>query len=466
MKMAKKCLFWTQIVALMAVLGLSGCNFMGRNESMDNRNSTNQIGYENDTSPDKGNKMPGNMRSRLDGNSILQINSIMQGEKIKSHLNNHPHINVIDHNQRDKSHYLENQVTVKFTVHPQPDEMTKILRDIDGKLLKNHSTICIFRSNSKSAKELVNYFNQRKDVLYSEPNYILMQNSQPPNDQFYGDYQWNLPMIRTEEGWNISRGTENIEIAVIDTGVDLNHPDLVHSIAKGYNVIEDNDLPHDDNGHGTHVSGIIASETDNFEGVAGISWFNKIMPVKAMRAEGYGTSFDIARGIIWAVDNGADVINMSLGNYQPSEVLKEAIDYAYKKNVVLVAAAGNDSTNQPSYPAAFPEVLCVTAVDWNGNIAQFSNYGEHVDVAAPGVDIASTYLDKQYAALSGTSMASPHVAALAGLIRSINPKLKNTEVMDIIRRSTIDLGEEGKDQYYGNGLIDIAKALREAEYKK
>ncbi|MCM3125427.1 MULTISPECIES: S8 family peptidase [unclassified Mesobacillus] len=258
-------------------------------------------------------------------------------------------------------------------------------------------------------------------------------------------------------------GDEHIIIAVIDTGVDLDHPDLSRRLTNGYNVLENNDFPDDDNGHGTHVSGIIASETNNQEGIAGITWYNKIMPIKAMGAEGYGTTFDIAKGIIWAVDHGANVINMSLGNYQPSSLLKEAIDYAYNKNVVMISAAGNENTMQPSYPAAYPEVLSVSAVDNTGRRASFSNYGDYIDVSAPGVQITSTYFNQQYAALSGTSMASPHVAGLAGLLLSANPNLTNREVIDIIKNSAYDLGIPGNDSDFGNGLIDVKNALEAAQ---
>jgi type VII secretion-associated serine protease mycosin len=288
-----------------------------------------------------------------------------------------------------------------------------------------------------------------------------------PNDQLYQErYQWNLPAIGTEQGWEISRGTEDIKIAIVDTGVDLDHPDLENRLVDGYNVIEDSDNPDDDNGHGTHVAGIIASETNNREGTAGVTWYNQIMPVKAMGAKGYGTTFDIAKGIVWAVDHGADVINLSLGNYQESNVLKQAIRYAFKKDVVMIAAAGNDSSNQPSFPSAYPEVLSVSAIDYDGKRASFSNYGDYVDIAAPGVYIPSTYYQKQYAALSGTSMAAPHVSGLAGLIKSANPDLSNKEVMSIIQKSAIDLGRKGKDIEFGNGLIDVNQALEDAQESK
>ncbi|MDU5949846.1 MAG: S8 family serine peptidase, partial [Paenibacillus macerans] len=158
----------------------------------------------------------------------------------------------------------------------------------------------------------------------------------------------------------------------------------------------------------------------------------------------------------------AKVINMSLGNYADAQFLHEAIKYAYNHDVVLIAATGNDNTERPGYPAAYPEVLSVSATDFNLKKASFSNYGDYIDVMAPGESIASTYPDNQYAALSGTSMASPHVAALAALIRSINPDLKNTEVMDIIRKNVIDLGDAGRDKYYGYGQIDVYAALQAA----
>jgi subtilisin family serine protease len=148
-----------------------------------------------------------------------------------------------------------------------------------------------------------------------------------------------------------------------------------------------------------------------------------------------------------------------LGNYAQAEFLHDAIRYAYDRGVVLVAASGNDNTDRPGYPAAYPEVFAVASTDADGSRSSFSNYGDYIDVAAPGASIASTYPGSQYAALSGTSMASPHVAALAGLIRSINPDLTNVEVMDIMRKSARDLGAAGKDNNFGYGQIDVVKAL-------
>ncbi|WLD91598.1 S8 family peptidase [Alkalihalobacillus sp. AL-G] len=392
---------------------------------------------------------------------LVEINSLEFGTKLVQKLNTDPSFGVITHENKVNSHFQEHEATVKFEVKPDSDELLQINKAIDGEVAEKLDSTYIFRAKSLSTPDLIDYFKKRNDVVFAEPNYIYLQNA-ITNDRLYQQYQWNLPAIQTEDGWNISRGNENVVIAVIDTGVDMKHPDLMGRLTDGYNVLTDSPTPNDDNGHGTHVAGIIASETNNGLGVAGMTWYNLIMPIKAMNAEGYGTSFNVAKGIRWATDHGADIINMSLGNYKASQAMKEAVDYANNKNVILVAATGNENTNQTSYPAGFEGVLGVAAVNQNLNRASFSNYGNYVDVAAPGVDIASTYLDGQYAALSGTSMATPHVSALAGLIRSLNPDLKNTEVLDIIKETTEDVGRPGKDVFTGSGVINIAEALQTA----
>jgi thermitase len=390
---------------------------------------------------------------------IMTLDSLTANNQLKAKLNNSPGIKMIQHNEQNQSHHYQNQVIVSFKKVPLTQELINIEKAINGKVVRHMKNIFVFQSKTNTSAQLERYFTNRIDVEYAEPNYIYLQN-EVPNDLFYLKYQWNLPIIQTEEGWKFSKGNANVTIAVIDTGVDLNHPDLVHRLIKGYNVIEDHHIPEDDNGHGTHVAGIIASEVNNREGVAGITWFNHIMPIKVLNSEGYGSSFDVAKGIIWAVDHGAHVINLSLGNYQPSELLQEAVRYAYDRDVVLIAASGNDYSAQPSFPAAYPEVLSVGAVNPDGSLAEFSNYGDYLDVVAPGTEIPSTFVHNRYAALSGTSMAAPHVTALAGLIRSLNPNLTNTEVIDIINKSTIDLGVPGKDVLFGNGLINIYKAMQ------
>ncbi|MFM1651402.1 S8 family peptidase [Brevibacillus sp. B_LB10_24] len=393
---------------------------------------------------------------------IPRINYIEQARDIRREVESRPHIKKIHHNERDRSHYVEHEIVVRFS--PRPDQATiqKILAKVDGKIKRDYGESMIIKSNSKTTKEMMKVFAEHPDSVYAEPNYLLLPNV-VPNDTYYHRYQWNLPMIGMEEGWNITEGSKDVIVAVVDTGIDLKHPEFKGKLVPGYNFIDDNDVPMDDNGHGTHVSGIIAARTNNSAGIAGMSWNSKIMPVKAIGADGSGSAFDIAQGIRFATDNGADVINLSVGNYTSSAALREACRYAFDNNVILVAASGNDDTDQPGYPAAYPEVMGVAAVDHLKARADFSNYGDYVDVAAPGVDIPSTYIESDYAALSGTSMACPHVTAFASLIRSVNPGMKNSEVMRLIRETATDLGKPGKDPEYGYGLINVNAALTQLQ---
>lgn len=372
------------------------------------------------------------------------------------------------------SHYHQNQVVVRFNKEPTEAELSQIRKEIGGSTVQKLGYTYVFESDRMEAKALMNYF-RKWNVSYSEPHFLYLTNesavptptanSITPNDALYRRYQWNLPQIETEAGWNISKGSDQVTVAVIDTGVDLKHPDLKNQLVSGLNVVNKDADPQDDVGHGTHVAGVIGALVNNNLGVAGMSWYNRIMPVKVLDSSGAGSTYAVAQGIIWATDHGAKVINMSLGNYADAEFLHDAIRYAYDRDVVLIAASGNDNTDRPGYPAAYEEVFAVAAADSQKSKASFSNYGDYIDVTAPGVSIASTYLNNQYAALSGTSMASPHVTALAALIRSVNPKLKNTEVMQLMRDTATDLGQAGKDKYFGYGLIDVAAALKAAQPK-
>lgn len=357
---------------------------------------------------------------------------------------------------------VNNEVVVRFHTEPDAATLAKIKRDIQADIVrKNHAPTYVFRSQNMNTDQLMAYF-QKFGVQLVEPNHRLRQN-ELPNDVLYQRYQWNFPKIQIENAWKFTTGDPHSIIAVVDTGVDLDHPEFQGQLIPGHNMIENTDVPQDDNGHGTHVSGVIVARTNNIEGVAGMNWTSKVMPVKALDADGSGSVFDIADGIRWAVDHGAKVINLSLGEYEDSAYLRDAIQYATSKDALVVAAMGNDDTSQSSFPAACPEVLAVCAVDQNGQRATFSNYGDHAGVSAPGVSIASTFPGHRYAAMSGTSMASPHVAGLAGLIRGLNPDLTANQVKDIIVRTATDIGPQGRDPYYGAGLINVNEAVKIAQ---
>jgi hypothetical protein len=240
--------------------------------------------------------------------------------------------------------------------------------------------------------------------------------------------------------------------------VDTTHPDLAGRTVAGYNVVDPSSAPSDTAGHGTFVAGVIAANTNNGAGVAGVVWNGRVMPVKVFAGASAFDS-DVATGIVWAVDHGARVINLSLGGPQPSDLLHAAVQYAANRDVVVVVAAGNSGDNTPQYPAAFPEVIAVGATDPAGQRVDFSTYGDWLDVAAPGFNITSTYLNGGYATGAGTSFAAPIVSGIAALVRAQNPALTQAQVGDRLRTSARDAGPRGIDPYYGYGVIDAARAL-------
>lgn len=369
------------------------------------------------------------------------------------------------------SHYAVDEIVVKFRSALTERQLLKLRKELEISVVRHTGKTYVFRSKKHQAKELKAYFLKEWKPEFIEPHYLYLTNAEEgesenqsivPNDTLYSEYQWNLPEIATENGWNVTKGSAEVVVAVLDTGVQSDHPDLKGRLVEGINIVDPSVSPEDDVGHGTHVAGIIAAEVNNNEGVAGMTWFTKIMPVKVLDSTGAGSTYSVAEGIIWATDHGANIINMSLGNYAEAEFLHDALKYAYERGVVLVAASGNDNTDRPGFPAAYPEVLAVSATDSDESRADYSNYGDYIDVAAPGTSIPSTYPGSRYAALSGTSMACPHVAALASLVRAANPVLSNEEVMNILRTTSRDLGAQGRDSEFGFGQIDVKSALQSA----
>jgi serine protease len=282
----------------------------------------------------------------------------------------------------------------------------------------------------------------------------------PSGSDPYRSQQWDFSKIRVADAWQKSTG-DGVVVAVIDTGVDSTHPDLKANVLKGYDAIANKVAAGaDGNGHGTHVAGTIAAVTGNSVGVSGIAPDVKILPVKVLSDSGSGTMSDTAEGIVWAADNGAQVINMSLGSTSKVAAVSNAIAYARSKGVTVVAAAGNEraSGSPTSYPGADAGVIAVAATDSADRYASYSNAGSYVDVAAPGSGIISTYKGS-YASLNGTSMASPHVAAVAALLKGYQKSLTPDQIETALEKSAVDLGATGFDNDYGNGRIDAVAAL-------
>lgn len=279
-----------------------------------------------------------------------------------------------------------------------------------------------------------------------------------PNDEFYTS-QTYLQQIKMEEAWDIATESDEDElvIAIVDTGVDLTHPDLKDSLVKGVNLIHPHRTEQDDNGHGTSLAGIIGAKRNNTIGIAGMLQQAKIMPIKALDERGTGDENKLGEGIRYAVDNGAKIVLLSLGLYKYSPFMEEIVAYAEEHGVLLVAATGNDG-NDVKYPAAYPSVLAVGGVNQNNSVVSLSNYGPELDVVAPW-HVFTTTLNGEYGYNKGTSMAAPQVAAVAALIWSKYPHLTPHQIREHIRLTAQDLSGNGWDERSGYGLLRADQAL-------
>jgi parallel beta-helix repeat protein len=402
--------------------------------------------------------------------------------------------------------------TIKSTGVPSIDILNKKYglqshKTMFNRIIENKFSkfIILNLANGTNIFEASKEYSKNPNIEYAEPNYVY-QYCTDPNDPYYS-VQWSLNNIGQEypvkkgisklgkvdadidapEAWGITKGSSEIVVAVIDTGVDYTHSDLEDNIwinndeiannrrdddrngyvddRIGWNFDENNNDPLDDYGHGTHCAGIISATSNNNIGVSGVCWNCKIMPIKTLL-----TSELIAESIIYATDNGANVISMSFGGYAHSQAKYDAINYAYENNVVLVASAGNGNTSRVHFPSGYNNVISVAATNSKDQRATFSNYGEWIDVAAPGRDILSLRakntdmyedggehnIDDKYMVASGTSMAAPHIAGVAALLLSHNSSLTPEMIQTIIPNSIDQVSSEG---YYIRGRINAFEAL-------
>jgi thermitase len=332
-----------------------------------------------------------------------------------------------------------------------------------------------------SMQTAMNALRLNPQVAYVEQNGVLNACT-PPNDPSYATLQYGPQIIKADMAWDIWKPKEQTIIAIADTGVDYNHPDLTDKLLRdssdkviGYNAVNDSDNANDDHFHGTHCAGIAAASVNNEIGIAGVAGWNplnsdaqsfiKIMPIKVLGADGSGSDFGVANGIIWAADHGAKVVSLSLGGFGYSQTLADAVAYARRKDVNIVAAAGNSATNSLFFPAAYSGVISVGATDRTDTLASFSNYGSWVKVAAPGVGIYSTFPGGGYEYLSGTSMSCPHVAGEAALLRAQNPVLYEYQIADIIVKNVDEYKPfSGRFIANGAGRVNILKALQSNAY--
>lgn len=363
---------------------------------------------------------------------------------------------------RIKGDYVEDEILVRFA--PQTGDAQASTQacfvNAQAQITAELGAIgaVVLKLNQISVSEAIALAENCPNILLAEPNYHLYAVDTFPNDSYWGN-QYGLSAIHAPQGWDITTGSAAVVIAIIDTGVDLTHPDLAGKIVAGYDFVNNDAVPQDDNGHGTHVAGIAAAESNNGVGVAGVSWGAQIMPVKVLGASAGGSFSNAASGIIWATDRGAQIINLSLGSTAHSTVFQNAIDYAYNHGVTVIAASGNSGNNFVLYPARYPNVIAVGATDATNTLAGFSNYGPEIDIVAPGDHIYSTWLGNNYTYLDGTSMSAPYVAGLAAILRGIPGSGSPANLAWAMKSTALDLGIPGRDNFYGDGLIQMDAAI-------
>jgi len=363
------------------------------------------------------------------------------------------------------------------------------LEAVAGRVAGYHPALGVYRLTLRpglSLEDALARLRRLPEVRFAEPNYIFRLGA-TPNDTHYSTKQYGPQKVQADLAWEIWQPQARAVIAIVDTGTDVNHPDLTNKIFRdgggqviGYDFANNDSDPQDDHGHGTHTTGIAAAQINNSLGIAGIAGWNgqpassdttfvKIMPVKVLNSSGRGSAATVADGITFAADQGAKVISLSLGSTEDSATVRDAVQYAWNKDCVIVAAAGNEGSAARLYPAAYPNVISVGATDETDTLTSFSNYGAWVKIAAPGSAIYSTTptvgggYPNNYAELSGTSMSTPHVAGAAALIRAQNPILSNSEVSALLT-FIVDpyAAHGGRTLGPGAGRLNVYRALAAA----
>jgi serine protease len=375
-------------------------------------------------------------------------------------------------------------------------------------LMPNASDILLEKDRTLN---MLKALKRRDDVVYAEPNFVRKAYVTTPSDPHYVS-QWHYPLINLPQAWDTSVGTSNVIVAVMDTGVLLAHPDLTNRLTAGYDFISDpvnaldndgidsnpNDPGDKRNGstssfHGTHVAGTVGAASNNALGVSGVSWNAMIMPLRVLGKDG-GTTYDSIQALKYAAglandsgtvpQNRADIINMSFGSTGYSQAEQNTINTIKDLGIILVAAAGNESTSQQTYPAAYTGVLSVSALTMEKKAAWYTNFGPWIDIAAPGGstsadlngdgypdgvlstggDDSAVTVQFLYTFLQGTSMAAPHVSGVAALMKSIYPGLTFDRVTNLLGKASLtdDTGAVGRDDYHGYGLVNAQKCLAAA----
>ena len=297
-------------------------------------------------------------------------------------------------------------------------------------------------------------------TLSNQHRYISTELLAVANDVSSLPTEWHLTKIMAPQAWQITSGESDILIAILDTGIDQNHDDLIGKVVANINFTN-SPTADDHNGHGTHIAGIVAATADNARGNSGVAYNSSLKNVKVADDGGWCDSATVAEGIIWAVDNGANVINISLTFNKPSLDLENAVNYAWDKGAVIVAAAGNNYNSTPVYPSAYSNVIAVAATDKDDQLPRWSNYGDWISIFAPGVDIYSTSPDNNYVYASGTSPAAAIVSGEAALLFAIaKDNNSNGYVNDEVRNSTENMSDLIEVNGLGKGRVNVLNAVK------
>jgi len=382
---------------------------------------------------------------------------------------------IVDPKTNRKVLVAADEFVVKFRPEVEEEKIDKINKKFGVEVKKKlgiRNIYCLKVPPSKSINEMVEEYRKEPDVEFVEPNYIRRAFLEPNDPGRIS--QWGIYKIQAPEAWDTETGNESIVIAILDTGVDYDHEDLKDNMWDdsgrcGYDFVNEDNDPDDDNSssHGTTCAGIAAAVTNNGIGIAGVSWKSKIMAVKVLNANGEGTVIDEVEGIDYAASKNADIISMSFGTKEyppiPSDLERNAINDAYSKGCFIVAASGNDNKPYVAYPAAYDNVVAIGASNDEDKRCSYpswgSNYGQELDVVAPGNSIYTTLRNNLYGLSAGTSMATPFVAGEAALILSHLPGLAPSDVKLIIERTSDGIGSPGWDEETGCGRINAYSGL-------
>lgn len=360
--------------------------------------------------------------------------------------------------------FVDDEVIVSLKSSAPSSDINPIAQSISGEVLRELllKQNFILKVPKGSVEKVIKTILDMPQVATATPNYIVQKQAltnDPSLEKEWGMFQIQAASSTSKSAWDKTSGKPEVKVAVLDTGIEKTHPDLEGKIIGEKNFTDNTDLG-DHDGHGTLVAGIIAATGNNLSGIAGVSYGTSILNVKVLNDEGIGTYADVIDGIIWATDNGAKVINLSLGGSSDMQLMEEAVNYAYNKGSLLVAAVGNNGTNSVMYPANYENVLSVSATDDADMKLITSNYGTSVKVAAPGDKIYSTYKNNSYSYASGTSMAAAFTSGVAALVWSTDTCATNSCVSNRIENTSDKVAETGKNWKFGR--INALKAVTDS----